>query len=178
MCEAQAAAANESKKNDLCDKGSATPLWEDGRPGAPRVATAVPRRCDGWLLNALVVGTPGEGLSRIVSDLERDIFFAYPDDLGKWKRIAQGSLYPPPTLTAEETARGYAVFARDCTQKVFPFTHPARYEIDRPITAFATPGEFEPAAAAVYPLRDLGAVEVEVSDFTLDAGGMISRAAV
>jgi hypothetical protein len=133
----------------------------------------------GWLLSALVVGTPGdEVLGKTIADMERDIFFEYPEHLKNWKQVKQTSLHPPPTLTAEEQARGYAVFARDYTTKVYPFTNPRRREIDGPLTAFATPGEFEPATAAVYPLKDLGAVEVSVSDFATTDGARIPRAAV
>ena len=120
----------------------------------------------GWLLNALVVGTPGEKLSQIVSEMERDIFFDYPQYLKDWRAIAQKPQHPRPELSPEEKARGYVVFARDYTTKVYPFTNPDRREIDRPLTAFATPGEFEPATAAIYPVKDLGRVDVEVSDFT------------
>ena len=90
-----------------------------------------------------------------------------------WKRLYQpvscGALY----LTADETARGYVVFTRDYTEKVYPFTHPQRDDIDRPLTAFATPGEFEPATAAIYAVGNLGAVDVSVSDFTSADGGLI-----
>jgi hypothetical protein len=127
----------------------------------------------GWLLNALVVGTPGAALTRIVSDMERDIFFDYPEHLADWKRIEQEPGNPPPDFTAEEQARGYVVCARDYTVKVYPFTNPERREIDRALTTFATAGEFEPASAAVYPAKDLGVVDVEVSDFTSADGNAI-----
>ncbi|MBT4814420.1 MAG: hypothetical protein HON70_01910, partial [Lentisphaerae bacterium] len=129
----------------------------------------------GWLLNALVVGTPGPGLQAITGDLERDIFFSYPEHLKDWVKLKQESIHPPPELTPAEEARGYVTFARDYTVKVFPFTYPERSEIDRPMTAFATPGEFEPATIAIYPFRDVGVVDVELTDFTSTDGRRISR---
>jgi len=128
----------------------------------------------GWLLNALVVGTPGAALTTMLADMERDIFFDYPEHLADWKEVEQEPDDPPPDLTAEEQARGYVVFARDYTTKVYPFTNPQRREIGRTLTTFATPGEFEPTTAAVYPVKDLGAVDVEVSGFTSADGGAIS----
>ena len=143
--------------------------------GTLRVELAGPH---GWLLNALVVGRPGEKMSKIVTDLERDIFFDYPEHLSDWKAIEQPPEHPKPALTAEEQERGYVVFARAYSAKVYPFTKPSRQEIGQPLTALATPGEFEPATAAVYPVSDLGAMDVEVSDFATVDGNTISRDSV
>ncbi len=129
----------------------------------------------GWILSALVVGKPGADLDKLTSDMERDIFFEYGDRVDDWKQLPQEPRNPAPELTAEETARGYVVFSQDYTVKIHPFSNPERRDIDRPLTAFATPGEFEPATAAIYPVRDLGAVDVQVTDFAADDGGTISR---
>ena len=147
------------------------PFRASAQDGTLRIGLESPH---GWLLNALVVGTPGQALQKLVSDMERDIFFDYPDKLANWKALKQTSDHAPPDLTPQEQQRGYVVFSRDYTDKVYPFTCPARREIDRPLTALATRGEFEPAAAAIYPLKDLGPVDISVSDFSTDSGDTIS----
>lgn len=148
------------------------PFRARAEEGVLRIEFAGPH---GWLLNALVVGLPGEKLAETVAEMERDIFFAYPEHQDDWRLQKRGSKYGPPALTREEQARGYVVFSRDYTEKVYPFTCPDRREIDRPLTASATPGEFEPASTAIYPTRDLGVVNVEVSDFTNEDGDRISQ---
>ncbi|MBN1669900.1 MAG: hypothetical protein JXR37_02630 [Kiritimatiellae bacterium] len=129
----------------------------------------------GWTVNGLVIGTPGEELKRVAADLERDIFFVLGSDLAHWRETPFVSKNPPLKLAPEETARGYVVFVREPMAMVYPVSIPLRAEIGRPVTAFATPGEFEPASFSVYPKQDLGAVAVELSDFMGERGERIGR---
>ena len=129
----------------------------------------------GWLANALVIGRPGKELDRTVADLDRDIFFATADDLASWTEDKHVSPNAPPKLTPQEKARGYVTFVRDYSTQVFPSSVPTRREIAQPLTAFAAHGEFEPASFCIYPGRDLGPVDVELSDFVSADGSTISR---
>ena len=62
------------------------------------------------------------------------------------------------------------VFPADYTEQIVPAYVPARTAIGRPLTAFATPGEFEPATFCVSAQRELGHVAVELSDFVGEKG--------
>ncbi len=78
-----------------------------------------------------------------------------------------GSAAPQPVLSEVERRRGYLVFQRPITEPVFAETHPLPNERVEQLTAFATPGEFEPVTLSVYPVRDL-------VDFTVEIGGLRS----
>lgn len=130
----------------------------------------------GWLLNGLVIGNEGPALTETIADIERDIFFLTESELANWKEIRTESTTPPLEWTAEEQQQGYVVCPVDYTEPVTPTFTPARSAVGKPLTAFATPGEFEPATFSVVACRDLGRVSLELSDFVADAGpGAISR---
>ncbi|OGS22275.1 MAG: hypothetical protein A2252_06855 [Elusimicrobia bacterium RIFOXYA2_FULL_39_19] len=79
------------------------------------------------------------------------------------------------TPTKEETGRGYVLFVCDYIDRVYRNTVPKEKEIKNIINTFATPGEYEPITFAVYPLKDLGPVQVKVSDLTTADGSKISK---
>ncbi|MCY2954477.1 MAG: hypothetical protein NTU53_21310 [Planctomycetota bacterium] len=119
----------------------------------------------GWILNGLVIGKEGPELADVIAKLERDIFFLTEQELSNWKEIKSVPANPPLELTAAEREKGYVVFPADYAQQIAPSFVPARAAIGRPLTAFATSGEFEPATLCVSALKDLGNVAVELSDF-------------
>jgi hypothetical protein len=130
----------------------------------------------GWILSGLVIGKEGPELAETVERLERDIFFLTDQELPNWKEAGYVSVNPPPALTPQERQRGYVVFPVDYTEQIVPAYVPARTAIGKPLTALATPGEFEPATFCVSAQEDLGNVAVELSDFVTEKGqATISR---
>ena len=75
-----------------------------------------------------------------------------------------------PALTLEETQRGYVLFHRPITEPVYPNSRPLAHERVAQLTAFATPGEYEPLTFAIYPVRQLQNLKVRCSAMTGDAG--------
>ncbi len=71
---------------------------------------------------------------------------------------------PEPELTDQEQQRGYVLFQRPITQPVYPNTRPLPHERLQQLSAFATPGEYEPVTLSLYPVRALQNVRVRVSD--------------
>ena len=124
----------------------------------------------GWILSGLVVGKAGAELAEAIRALERDIFFVTEPELPHWKERKSDSTNPPLVLTPEEQERGYVVFPVDYTEQIVPAYAPARTAIGKPLTALATPGEFEPVTLCVAAQRELGRVTLELSDFVSEKG--------
>ena len=76
--------------------------------------------------------------------------------------------YPPLVWSESEQRRGYIVFPVDYTEPITPTFVPVRSTIGKPMTTFATPGEFEPATFCISSCKDLGNVTVELSDFVAE----------
>jgi len=131
----------------------------------------------GWILNGLVIGKEGPELDEAAARLQRDIFFLTEPELPNWKELKAAPPHPtlspvgrgqgegPLELTEAERQKGYVVFPTDYSEPIVPNYVPTRSAIGKPITAFATPGEIEPAAFCVSAQKDLGEVVVECSDF-------------
>lgn len=130
----------------------------------------------GWVLNGLVIGKEGPQLAEEVNKLDRDIFFLTEPELPQWKEVKHRPANPPLELTDQEPQRGYVVFPVDYTEQIVPAYVPARTAIGRALTAFATPGEFEPATFCILAQKELGNVTLELSDFVSSKGrSRISR---
>ncbi|MBP7937467.1 MAG: hypothetical protein KA354_22720 [Phycisphaerae bacterium] len=125
----------------------------------------------GWILNGLVIGRAGPELVHVVAELERDIFFLTQTELPNWKEVRPEPAHHRLDWSEAELERGYVVASVDYTEPVTPTFVPARAAIARPLTAFATPGEFEPASFCVLSHKDLGAVALELSDFVAEKDG-------
>ena len=119
----------------------------------------------GWILSGLVVGKDGVELANAVQKLERDIFFLTEPELPRWQERKPASANPPLAWTAAEQQQGYVVFPTDYTEPIVPSFVPTRGAVGKPVTAFATPGEIEPATFCISASKDLGSVGVEWSDF-------------
>ena len=115
----------------------------------------------GWLLNGLVIGKAGPELDETVAKLERDIFFLTEPELANWKEAKPRAESPPLEWTSAEQQKGYVVFPVDYTRQITPAFEPSRAVIGKPMTAFATPGEFEPASFCISSQIDLGTVKLE-----------------
>ena len=93
-----------------------------------------------------------------------------------WKELKYVDPAPPPVLSEAERRRGYLVFQRPITEPVFAETHPLPYERVVQLTAFATPGEFEPVTLSLYPVRDLVDFTVRCSDLVAGTERIASAA--
>ena len=125
---------------------------------------------NGWILCGLVIAREGQELAEVAANLERDIFFLTEQELPNWKEAKYEAENPPLELTPQERERGYVVFPADYTEQIVPAYIPVRTAIGKPLTAFAAPGEFEPATLCISAQKDLGIVAVELSDFAGDKG--------
>lgn len=85
---------------------------------------------------------------------------------------------PAPTPTAAQQEAGYILFAPHWMRKVFGNSVPLEGEIGAGLSASAAPGEYEPMALAVYPLRDLGDCTLVISDLQGPADAMLSAESI
>ena len=122
----------------------------------------------GWILSGLVIGTEEPALVETITRLDRDIFFLTEPEMANWTETRPEPANPPLEWSAAEQQQGYVVFPVDYTHQIVPTFTPSRAAIGKPLTAFATPGEFEPATFCISACKDLGAVSVEVSDFVAE----------
>jgi glycosyl hydrolase family 123 len=75
---------------------------------------------------------------------------------------------PAPQATAKEKKRGYLLFSRPITQPVYRGTQPYKWDRTEGISAFGTPGEYEPLTFSLYPLRNIKDLRVKVSALKSD----------
>jgi len=74
---------------------------------------------------------------------------------------------PTPIATDKEDKQGCIIFSRPITEPVYRTTKPQSDEKIKQLSAFATPGEYEPLTFSVYSLRNMRNLKVEVSDLKL-----------
>lgn len=89
---------------------------------------------------------------------------------------------PEPELTDTEKQIGYMLFQRPIVEPVYPNTKPLPHERLNGLTAFGTPGEFEPVTFSIYPVRNLENFRLQVSPLnspegTIDASQLTVRLA-
>jgi len=75
--------------------------------------------------------------------------------------------------SASDHARGYVVFHRHWMRRVQYSARPHPSEVNPTLTAFATPGEYEPLSFSLWPLHDLKAVRIEVQPLRSQAGDVL-----
>ncbi len=171
-----------------CDPECDPPLFEVWANGEKKLDVRIPRRAfvfmepfqarsvdgrlrielkgqNGWILNALVIGQEGAALADVMKEVERHIFFLTKQELPNWHEVKYEPTNPPLEWSDSEQEKGYVVFPVDYTETIMPTFVPSRSVIGKPITTFATPGEFEPAAFCISSCKDFGDVAVELSDF-------------
>ncbi len=84
-----------------------------------------------------------------------------------------------PTANAEEKKRGYMLFTRPITEPVHTNTHPLPSErLTDKLSAFATPGEWEPVTLSIYPLRELKNFRLQVSELVSPDGNKITSSQI
>ncbi|MFH0962700.1 MAG: hypothetical protein V2A58_01665 [Planctomycetota bacterium] len=79
----------------------------------------------------------------------------------------------PPSPTPEEKARGFILYRRPCTDLVFPNSTPAARERVDVLSTFAALDEYEAITFALYALKDLSGVTLELSDLRLAEGSFV-----
>lgn len=87
-----------------------------------------------------------------------------------WQEVRFIEKNPVPPQTAIEQQRGFLLFSRPITEPIYSNTNPLPKERCDRLSAFATPGEFEPVTIALYPARDLKNISVSASDLKSAAG--------
>lgn len=87
--------------------------------------------------------------------------------IGKETPYAETRAAPRPT--DKEYARGFILFSRPITRAVYSRSVPEAHERTERLTAFATPGEYEPMPFSVYALRDIRNMRAELSDLRCGA---------
>jgi hypothetical protein len=97
-------------------------------------------------------------------DFGRNTAYPQPSVPPDWTELSFAETNPKPILTATEQARGYLLFHRPICESVYPNSRPLPHERVDSLTAFATPGEFEPLNFAIYPTRKLTNLTVKCSD--------------
>ena len=111
----------------------------------------------GWILNGLVIGKEGPELAEVVA--KTGARHLLPDRAGV-AELEGGQVRPRPIRRwsgrRPSSEKGYVVFPVDYTEQIVPAYVPARAAIGKPLTAFATPGEFEPATFCVVRTQGLG----------------------
>ncbi len=174
-----------------CDPECDPPIFEVWANGEKKLDVRIPRRAfvfmepfqarsvegrlkielkgsHGWILNGLVIGQDGHALAEVVNKTERHIFFLTEQELPNWHEVKSEPTNPPLDWSNSEQEKGYVVFPVDYTEPVMPTFVPTRSVIGKPMTTFATPGEFEPATFCISSCKDLGNVAVELSDFVTE----------
>ncbi|GEM_PF-3433534 len=80
----------------------------------------------------------------------------------------------PYQPSADETARGYVVYAKSYLSEVYPRTTPQLSQVTASLSGFSARGEIEPITFSIYALEDLSDVSVSVSDLKGPDGSTIS----
>lgn len=80
-------------------------------------------------------------------------------------RVPWGTERPQPVLTEAEAKRGWVTFVPSELDGIGPLAFPTRSEIDRPMQAFASQGEIEPATFGIYTTRALGRLSLQAGQF-------------
>ena len=117
--------------------------------------------------NTFVVATPRYDAAAVEVDLKQPFErIALPP----LRRVDPNALQ----VTVPPSNRGYRVYAVPPLDDLDPAELPPKEWENAPLTAFASPGEFEPLGAAIYAARKLSSVRVEVSELRHSTAARIS----
>ena len=118
-----------------------------------------------WLVNALIAVPVAEweaAQKSLIEPLIAECFLLPPEEMAKWKETPQPNLTPEPKWTGQQKKDGLAVYTRPWAEPVWPDHFPRQQELDAPVRAFASPGEYEPLTFALYPLAAFSNVNIHV----------------
>jgi len=126
-----------------------------------------------WLVNALVAVPSDEwaaAQSTVIAPILTESFVLPPEELAKWKETPRPCATPEPHWNEKQKQDGLAVYTRPWGEPVWPDHFPRQHELDAPVQAFASWGEYEPLTFALYPLKRFSAVDVTVGDLVKTGG--------
>ena len=118
-----------------------------------------------WLVNALVAVPAAEweaAKKSVIDPLLSECFMLPPEERAKWKETPRLGTTPEPQWTEKQKRDGLAVYTRPWVEPVWPDHFPRQHELDAPVRAFASQGEYEPLTFTLYPLTGFSNVTVEV----------------
>ena len=126
-----------------------------------------------WLVNALVAVPAAEwaaAQSTVIAPILAESFVLPPEELSKWKETPRPNTTPEPQWTEKQKQDGLAVYTRPWAEPVWPDHFPRQHELDAPVQAFASWGEYEPLTFTLHPLKPFSAVDVTVGDLVKTGG--------
>jgi hypothetical protein len=118
-----------------------------------------------WLVNTLIAVPSDEwevAQKSVIAPLLAECFTLPPEEMSKWKETPRPSPTPEPQWTERQKRDGLVAYARPWAEPVWPDHFPRQHELDAPVRAFASPGEYEPLTFTLYPLSPFSNVTVEV----------------
>lgn len=127
-----------------------------------------------WLVNALVAVPESEwpaAREKVIDPLLAECFTLPPEELAKWRDAPRSCPAPEPRWSDRQERDKLAVFTRPWCEPVWPNEFPRQHELDAPVRAFASPGEYEPLTFALHPLADFSNASVRVLDALTSTGG-------
>ena len=119
-----------------------------------------------WLVNALIAVPAAEWESAqksVIEPLMTECFMLPPAELAKWKETPHSSTAPEPQWSEQQKRDGLAIYTRPWAEPVWPDHFPRQHELDAPVRAFASQGEYEPLTFTLYPLAKFSTVNVRVA---------------
>lgn len=134
-----------------------------------------------WIINGMAIvptaqwdSVKGKHLARY----EQDVYQLPKEQWAKWTKTEHEEKNPMPEFSNKEFDQGLVTYTRSYISNIWPNTAPLRAEIDAPLRAFATPGEYEPLNFAILPLRDIKNVRVKFSDLKSKEGHSINASSI
>lgn len=118
-----------------------------------------------WLVNAVIAAPAAEwnaAQTALIGPLLAECFTLPPEELAKWKETPRACPDREPQWTDKQESDKLAVYARPWCEPVWPTDFPRQHELDAPVRAFASPGEYEPLTFTLYPLVNFSQADVEL----------------
>ncbi|MFN6095382.1 MAG: hypothetical protein ACK49J_10390, partial [Verrucomicrobiota bacterium] len=134
-----------------------------------------------WLMNGMAIVPTAQWdsvKSEKLARYEQDVYQLPEEEWAKWTKTEHEEKNPMPEFSKQEVERGLVTYTRSYISNIWPNTAPLRAEIDAPIRAFATPGEYEPLNFAILPLQDFKDVRVQFSDLKSKDGQSINASSI
>jgi hypothetical protein len=140
-----------------------TEVWADTKVTGGQLKVAL-RPGQAASLCALVVAPKeqAEPLRQAITQLNQARREQFGDDC--WREVKHLDTTPAPVPSAADDRRGFLLFLPNPQRLIYANTQPTPAEMQGPLRGAAARGEYEPMVLAIRPLRDLGALSVELSE--------------